>query len=152
MKYCRYHDLAFCSKHLDQCGETCSLVENPEASFCCVCDGLLKPVTPGSVYDDAYFLRGAETGKSLYTNYRWLPDLTIPMAKRIIEHLGFEGDKSTTILDYGCSRGYLVRALRGFGYKAYGVDVSAWAIENADEIAKPHLVLIKGIGVGLHAD
>ena len=32
-----------------------------------------------SVYDADYYLRGEETKKSLYTDYRWLPDGTIPM-------------------------------------------------------------------------
>lgn len=82
-------------------------------------------------FDEDYFMRGKESGKSLYENYRWLPDLTIPMARTIASHLGMSpGDR---VLDFGCSRGYLVRALVGLGYDAYGVDISDWAIANCDE-------------------
>lgn len=85
-------------------------------------------------YDEEYFLRGRESGKSLYENYRWLPDLTIPMAKRIVEHCGI--DPNDGILDFGCSRGYLVRALTELGWNAEGIDISPWAIENADPAIK----------------
>ncbi len=88
-------------------------------------------------YDGDYFLRGRETGKSLYHNYRWLPDLTIPMAERIIDHCGIV--KGARILDFGCARGYLVKALRGLGYEAYGFDSSNWAIENCDPEVKNYV-------------
>ena len=90
-------------------------------------------------YDADYFLRGKESGKSLYTDYRWLPDLTIPMAQAIVDHCGIE--KEDRILDFGCARGYVVKALRLLGYSAYGTDVSRWAIDNADEETRPYLNL-----------
>lgn len=94
-----------------------------------------------SRYDADYFLRGKQLGISGYTNYRWLgPMLTIPMVKRIIEHLGIE--KSDKILDYGCARGFVVRAFRELGYCAFGVDVSEWAIENADKRVRECVALI----------
>jgi cyclopropane fatty-acyl-phospholipid synthase-like methyltransferase len=86
-------------------------------------------------FDADYFLRGKELGISGYTDYRWLPNLTIPMAQSIAAHLGLvlEGTISgSTVLDFGCARGYLVKALRSIGCRAYGYDTSAWAIENAD--------------------
>lgn len=83
-----------------------------------------------SPYDEEYFLRGKQSGKSLYENYRWLPDLTIPMARRMIEHCGIAMDD--TVLDFGCSRGYLVKAMREIGFCAYGQDISDWAIANCD--------------------
>lgn len=85
-------------------------------------------------YDEEYFLRGKESGKSLYENYRWLPELTKPMSERIADHLGIElADK---ILDFGCSRGYMVKALTELGYDASGIDISEWAISNCDESVK----------------
>ena len=81
-------------------------------------------------YDADYFLHGRETGKSLYENYRWLPDLTIPMARSIIAHLGIE--KNQRILDFGCARGYTVKAFNQLGYDAWGIDISEWAIANCD--------------------
>jgi predicted TPR repeat methyltransferase len=86
-------------------------------------------------FDEDYFLHGKKLGLSLYEDYRWLPDLTIPMAHAIIKHLGIGyGD---TILDFGCARGYLVKALHNLGYFSFGVDVSEWAIRNCDpEVAE----------------
>ena len=88
-------------------------------------------------YDADYFLRGKQTGKSLYEDYRWLPELTTPMAATMIRHLGIK--KSDAILDFGCARGYTVRAFRELGYNAWGYDISEWAIDNADEIVKEYL-------------
>ena len=84
----------------------------------------------GDMYDADYFLRGKETGKSLYENYRWMPELTIPMVKNIVSRIGINTDH--IVLDFGCARGYTVRALREIGIDAYGVDLSQWAIENCD--------------------
>ncbi len=81
-------------------------------------------------YDADYFLRGRQSGKSLYEDYRWLPELTRPMAQRIMEHCGIEA--GMRVLDFGCARGYLVRALREWGVEAFGYDTSKWATENAD--------------------
>jgi SAM-dependent methyltransferase len=94
-------------------------------------------VRAGSQYDAEYFLRGKQTGKSLYENYRWLPDLTVPMVRAIVGHLGVQ--QADTVLDFGCARGYVVRAFRELGHEAWGVDVSEWAITNADKEAKPFL-------------
>lgn len=85
-------------------------------------------------YDADYFLRGKETGKSLYHNYRWLPKLTVPMAEQIALHCEIELDQS--VLDFGCARGYLVKALRSLGYNAMGYDVSEWALKNCDPEVK----------------
>ena len=41
-------------------------------------------------YDKDYFKNGIASGKSCYSNYRWLPELTIPMAYNIIKYC--EGD------------------------------------------------------------
>lgn len=92
--------------------------------------------TPGmdARYDEDYFLRGQQSGKSLYVNYRWLPNLTIPMANRITEHCGIQLDE--TILDFGCARGYLVKALKSLGFDATGYDVSEWALQHCDEEVK----------------
>lgn len=96
------------------------------------------PLGMDARYDEDYFIRGQETGKSLYKNYRWLPELTIPMAERITEHLGIELDDH--ILDYGCARGYLVRALVELDFEnVSGLDVSQWALDNADPKVKKRL-------------
>ena len=101
-------------------------------------DGKWSPGGTADMYDADYFLRGKETGKSLYENYHWMPDLTIPMVEAIITHLGIE--KVDTILDFGCARGYVVKAFRQLGYNAWGHDISQWALENADEEVKEYLI------------
>lgn len=82
----------------------------------------------GEQYDSDYYLRGKDTGKSLYEDYRWLPNLTVPMACRIIAHCGIQPDHH--ILDFGAARGYTVKAMRDLGYRAFGVDASKWAVDN----------------------
>jgi trans-aconitate methyltransferase len=96
-------------------------------------------VTP---YDEDYYLRGKQTGKSLYENYRWLPDLTIPMVCAMVAHLGIKPHES--VLDFGCARGYTVRAFRELDYNATGVDISKWAIDNCDQNVKDCVFILDG--------
>jgi SAM-dependent methyltransferase len=92
----------------------------------------------GSIYDAEYFLRGRESGKSLYDDYRWMPELTISMVRDMIAHLGIA--KHHRILDYGAARGYTVKAFRQLGYEAYGIDISQWAIDNCDPDVKDCMI------------
>lgn len=82
-------------------------------------------------YDEDYYEKGLETGKSCYQNYRWVPELTIPLAMTLIDGLGIT--RSQKILDYGCAKGYLVKAFRLLYRQAYGVDISDYALSHADE-------------------
>lgn len=100
-----------------------------------------------TIFDEDYFLRGKQTGKSNFSDYRWLPSLTIPVCKLIMRYLGGvpsppeknssvwkrANSSGDSVLDYGCARGYYVKALRGLGYDAWGYDISEWAIANCDE-------------------
>jgi len=89
---------------------------------------------PKKFYDRKYFEDGIASGKSCYVNYRWIPELTIPMAYFMMRFLQIQpGD---TVLDYGCSKGYVVRALRLLGVDAYGVDISDYAIAHCDSEAR----------------
>lgn len=88
-------------------------------------------------YDKDYFMNGIATHKSLYQNYRWLPDLTIPMAESIIRACGIS--EKDSILDFGCAKGYVVKAFRLLGFRAYGLDKSSWACENADKNIKRYI-------------
>lgn len=85
-------------------------------------------------FDQDYYERGIESGKSCYTNYRWVPELTIPMAMTIIDYLKIK--RGHTVMDYGCSKGYLVKALRLLYRQAWGIDISSYAIKNVDKEAK----------------
>ena len=89
------------------------------------------------LYNEDYFHNGEELGISCYSNYRWLPEITLPFAFRLIEELGIKSDD--TILDYGCAKGYLVKALRLLHRHAFGYDNSEWAIDNAPIDVLPYL-------------
>lgn len=91
----------------------------------------------GSFYDQDYYENGPATGKSNYRDYRWLPDLTLPMAdwlKRLL-HIK-DGD---TFLDVGCAKGFLVKALRMRGVNAHGYDVSTYAVSHCDEAVRGYV-------------
>jgi protein-L-isoaspartate(D-aspartate) O-methyltransferase len=88
-----------------------------------------------------YFEKGITSKKSCYLNYRWIPELTIPMTSKIIKFLNIK-DKEN-ILDFGCSKGYMVRAFRLLDINAYGVDISSYAIEHADTEVKRFCKLIR---------
>lgn len=82
-------------------------------------------------FGEDYYLNGVESGLSNYVDYKWLPELTIPMAKSFIKIFGIkEGD---SVLDFGAARGYFVKALMEHGVNAFGVDVSEWAVKNCHE-------------------
>lgn len=88
-------------------------------------------------YDADYYLRGKETGKSNYQDYRWCPDLTLPMADHLKRILHIKD--GNTVYDVGCARGFLVKALRMRGVMASGYDTSEWAIQNADPEIRPYV-------------
>ncbi len=90
-----------------------------------------------TLFDADYYERGVESGKSLYKDYRWLPDLTLPMAKAIVAGCGI--NRSDVILDFGCAKGYLVKALRQMGFLAYGTDISEYALSQCDQEIEPYL-------------
>ena len=85
-------------------------------------------------YDASYFETGTSDKKSCYENYRWIPELTIPMAESIVNYLKITKDQK--ILDYGCAKGYLVKALRFLKYEAFGVDISEYALDKIDDNIK----------------
>lgn len=93
-----------------------------------------------NLFNRDYFENGINVGVSLYTNYRWIPELTLPMAFRMIEFLGI---KSTDkVLDYGCAKGYLVQAMRLLYRDCYGVDVSEYAVGESEKHVRPYIHII----------
>lgn len=92
-------------------------------------------IQQGCQYDESYYERGLITGQSLYRDYRWMPEATLPMAMTIIDALKIP--RHASVLDVGCAKGYLVKALRWLGRNAYGYDISEYAIAACDpEIAR----------------
>ena len=81
-------------------------------------------------YDEDYFENGVIFQKSGYQNFRWIPELTIPMCARLSEKLAIKDED--TILDFGCAKGYVVKGFRLIGKQAWGFDVSNYAINNCD--------------------
>jgi len=94
-------------------------------------------------YDESYYERGVESGKSCYSNYRWLPDLTIPMAMVLIDTLGIRPRQR--VLDFGCAKGFTVKALRVLRREATGIDISAYAVGQADREVADHAALVEDL-------
>lgn len=82
------------------------------------------------LYNQDYYENGEATGVSCYENYRWIPELTIPLAYSFLKGTTLE-DKDK-ILDFGCAKGYLVKAFRLLGVNAFGADISEYAVSCAD--------------------
>lgn len=93
-----------------------------------------------NLFDETYYERGKDAGISCYSNYRWLPELTIPLAAQLIIQLNIKPHHR--ILDFGCAKGYLVKAFRLLHYEAFGVDISEYAISNAPNDIVEYLSLI----------
>jgi len=96
-----------------------------------------------NLYNEDYYERGVETGISLYTNYRWIPELTIPLCAVLIEKLSIREDDK--ILDFGCAKGFYVKGFRLLHRDAYGVDISRYAIGEAPNDVKPFVKCISGV-------
>jgi len=93
----------------------------------------------GKVFDADYFERGPEAGVSCYTRYRWLPYKTIPVVMTYIDYLGI--DRGASVLDFGCAKGFYVRAFRLLHRNAWGCDLSAYALSESDKKTRPYLGL-----------
>lgn len=97
----------------------------------------MPPGDPADLYDDGYFTRHDDRGG--YLDY----EHDAPMHRvngrrriaRIVRHLG-EGAGGVAI-DVGCASGYTLDAARAVGFRAVGVDVSAWARSRAAERGHP---------------
>lgn len=83
----------------------------------------------GSFYDEDYFENGQESGKGWLQNYRWMPRRSFKEAFGIIDYLGL--DDNSYVLDVGCAKGFIVRALRELEIKADGCDISEYALSFA---------------------
>jgi SAM-dependent methyltransferase len=88
-----------------------------------------------------YFEDGVEQKISCYENYRWIPELTIPLAHHLIFYLKI--GRSSRVLDFGCAKGYLVYAFHLLGHKnTFGVDVSRYALSCAPAEVREYLKLV----------
>ena len=89
-------------------------------------------------YNVDYYENGKELGISGYSDYKWLPDLTLPMCESIIKNLSI--NLEDRVLDYGCAKGYLVKAFHILGVKnTFGIDISEYAISKCDPEVSSYL-------------
>jgi SAM-dependent methyltransferase len=103
-------------------------------------DGLAR--YDASLFDETYYERGLASGISGYMNYSWMPETTLRMAHFMISGLPIQADDC--VLDFGCAKGFVVKALRILGIESFGVDVSAYAIGQAPAEVAPYCRLIAG--------
>lgn len=123
--------------HHDNKNDGCSL-NDPETfmqsaysgAFSCSCPNPKASPVPASRYDEDYFEHGPIAGVSGYMNYSWMPERTLRMAHHLIQELPIT--KGQRVLDFGCAKGFLVKAFRILDVEAWGVDVSEYAIAHAD--------------------
>lgn len=85
-------------------------------------------------YNRDYYERGVEMGLSGYTNYRWLPHYVLPFANEVKRRYWRpeQSEFHEPILDFGCAKGFLVKAFRLLNLPAFGYDISEYAIQNCD--------------------
>lgn len=85
------------------------------------------------IYNEEYYRQyDVGIGKVNYQNSTYTKDFLTGIAKQIVSDF-----HPKTVLDAGCAMGHLVAALRDLGVKAYGVDVSEYAIANVREDIRP---------------
>ena len=101
----------------------------------------IQDMNRAQLFNEDYYEHGEAKGISCYTNYHWLPEMTVPMARALAANLGLR--QQDWILDFGCAKGFLVKAFRVLGFaNACGADISEYAISHGDEMVKPFLHLI----------
>jgi glycosyltransferase involved in cell wall biosynthesis/cyclopropane fatty-acyl-phospholipid synthase-like methyltransferase len=92
---------------------------------------------PGAWYDTDYFENGRKS--NWRDGYTWQGFAAL--FRETAEFLTTMLPESESFLDAGCAKGFLVRTLRERGKEAWGFDHSAWAIEHAEDSAKPFVRL-----------
>lgn len=83
----------------------------------------------GSFYDETYYMNGIEANKSLYTNYRYMPERSKNDAKTIMQIAEIEA--GNTIIDFGSGMGFLMQAFLDKKINSYGVEISQYAYDKS---------------------
>lgn len=92
-----------------------------------------------SPFNRDYYEDGVSKGISFYENYRWMPDKTIPAVMAYIDYLKIP--RRAKVLDFGCAKGFYVRAFRLLQRNCWGCDISEYAIQNCDESVRDYVSL-----------
>ena len=82
-------------------------------------------------FDETYYERGVSARVSGYKNYHWRPEYSLPFANELKRRY-LNPEFAETVYDFGCAKGYLVKAFRLLNVEAYGYDISDYAIAHAD--------------------
>jgi 2-polyprenyl-3-methyl-5-hydroxy-6-metoxy-1,4-benzoquinol methylase len=101
---------------------------------------LLKPNEyNASYFDGKYQSMKHNAGYDTYERwYRNESNNFLDIAKDLVGRFSLEGKK---VLDIGCAKGFLVEDLRFLGVKAFGVDVSTYALSKANPDISSYLEL-----------
>ncbi|MBE9571493.1 MAG: glycosyltransferase [Proteobacteria bacterium] len=91
---------------------------------------------PADWYDADYFEHGLKCNWENGYQWKTFAGLFRDTAMFLVD-VFFE---AKSFLDVGCAKGFLVRGLRELGKDCWGIDHSRWAIEHAEEPAKPYLI------------
>lgn len=87
-------------------------------------------------YDRDYFENGVTSDKSGYMGYEWGPEYPA-YAIGLDTEFKLKGEK---VVDIGCAKGFLVKALRELGVKAIGVEASDYAYECVETDLKKYIL------------
>lgn len=89
-----------------------------------------------SYYDEDYFKPGPKSSYTMPFTWEVEEKVMMDKAARLIS-----GFSPKSVFDIGCARGFLLKALFRSGVKQImGIDISRWAIDNADPQVKPGLI------------
>lgn len=89
------------------------------------------------LFNEQYYERGRSTGYSWYENYHWMPERSRSEAAAFVRTMGLRNGH--TVVDFGCAKGFFVRALLESGFDAYGIDVSDYALSHCDPVVRGRL-------------
>ncbi|MEW6321035.1 MAG: methyltransferase domain-containing protein [Acidobacteriota bacterium] len=90
-------------------------------------------VRSGALFGEAYFERGQDAGINAYTSYSG--DSFAPVQADYVAATF----APSTCLEIGCAKGEFVRELRHRGVRAWGTDLSVYAVGASDAATRRHL-------------
>lgn len=88
-------------------------------------------------FDEQYFEYGRNTGYSWYENYSWMPDRSRMEVDAFVRVM--RPPAGASVVDFGCAKGFFVRAMVEAEYDAYGIDISQYAIDHCDPVIRGRL-------------
>ena len=95
------------------------------------------------VFNADYFENGVDKKISCYKDYHWMPD------RSFSEAFAFIGNTCVTrtdrVVDFGCAKGFFVRAMRELEFNCFGVDISTYASSQATQSVSGRLMKMPDI-------